>query len=206
MTINLGTINVVKNIAKPSGVVVGVSQPTNFVLAKSRYQRVYNWDVLLPDVSSLFGQSKGILGSIGKILEGVQGLSIGQYCQNVEFGDYSINDLISMRYGPYSANYPGLFTIDKVRMSFLKPVPDIVSMYFNAWKNLIVDKNGLYNVKSKYAKTIYIRFLDSTGISIHRYKLLGAFPIIFPKYNLDYNQNDVVKIQIEFSVDKIDME
>lgn len=206
---DLGKIAVVKNMAdftKPSGVVIGVSQPTSFILSKARLQRTYNWDVVLPDISSLFGKSTGILGSIGKVLEGIQGFAVSQFCQSVEFGDYSLNEISTIRYGAYQANFPGLFVADRVRMSFLKPMPDVVSMYFYAWKKLIMDADGLYNVKSKYQKTIYIRFLDSTGISIQRYKLTGCFPVSFPKYMLDYERSGVERVNIEFMVDKIEME
>ena len=209
MAMDLGTIKVAKNMsdfAKPTGVVVGISQPTSFLLSYARLQRTYNWDVLLPDISSIFGKSQGVLGAVGKILEGVQGFAIAQFCQSVNFGDYSINQLARMRYGPYQANFPGLFEVENVRMTFLKPMPDIVSMYFYAWKKLMISESGLYSVKTKYQKTLYVRFLDSTGISIQRYKLIGCFPVSFPSYSLDFERNGIERVSIDFAVDKIEME
>lgn len=208
-------MDLLQGIVNPiGGLVVGISQPTDMVLGVSRLQRNYLWDVLLPDIHSLSSMG-GILGKIGQGLEnfnpgqglgGFEGMALSQYCQAVEFGDYNIEEIIKMRYGAYQANFPGLFSIDKVRLTFLKTMPDIIVPYFYAWKNLIVDQNGLYNVKSKYQKTIYIRFLDATGITIQRYKLTGCFPTSFPKYTLDYKNNEVTQITVELAVDKLDIE
>lgn len=174
--------------------IIGISQPSSVLLSKSRFQRSYNWDVLLPDISLPIG--------------GLEGFALAQYVQDVSFGDYSISEISKIRVGPYEANYAGLFTVDKVKITFLKPVPDFICNYFYAWKNLIIDsKTGIYNVKSKYRKTIYIRFLDTTGVSIERWKLTGCFPTSFPKFdNLSYKTEDIVTIPIELSVDKIERE
>ena len=85
-------------------------------------------------------------------------------------------------------------------------MPDIVSMYFYAWKKLMISESGLYSVKTKYQKTLYVRFLDSTGISIQRYKLIGCFPVSFPSYSLDFERNGIERVSIDFAVDKIEME
>jgi len=171
-----------------------VTNPTDFLLRYARLQRNYLWDVLLPDV--------------GINMLGLGGLAIGQLVQSVQFGDYSMDDIKTMRVGPYTANFAGMLSVQKIQMSFLKIQPDIVSMYFNAWKKLIVDENtGLFSTKSKYQKTIFVRFIDQSGIAFGRYKLIGCFPTSFPSYrDLNYESNTVTKLQIEFSVDKLEYE
>ena len=170
-----------------------ISQPTDFVLGHLRFQRDYLWDVLLPDIGFNIG--------------GLGGLFVGQLVQSIQFGDYSMETPSTMRVGPYTASFAGMLTVDRVQISFLKTMPDAISAYFNAWKNLIVDKSGLFHPKNDYQKNIYIRFIDSTGIAFGRYKLIGAFPITFPKYsNLNYESNTVTKVNIEFRVDKIEYE
>jgi len=171
---------------------IGISQPTNLVLNKARYQRSYLWDVLLPD--------------IGFSLGGFVGLAISQFIQEVSFGDYSIESPNVMRYGPYEASFAGLFKVEPVTMTFIKTMPDIISPYFNAWKNLIVDASGLYQPKANYQKDIYIRFLDSTGLAVGRYKLKGCFPIKFPAYRLNYGSNEVLKVEVQFRTDRIEYE
>jgi hypothetical protein len=94
--------------------------------------------------------------------------------------------------------------VGEISLTLLKIMPDIVTPYLNAWKELIVDTQGLYHPKSNYAKNIYIRFLDSTGLSIGKYKLIGAFPTKFPEYSLNYTDEKVTTIKVGFSVDKVE--
>jgi len=169
---------------------IGITQPTTFTLQYAKFQRNYLWDVLLPD--------------IGVDLGGLVGFAMGQLVQSVSFGDYSIVDGPKMRFGPYEAHFAGLFTVPDIRMTFLKTFPDAVSSYFNAWKNLIIDANGIYSTKSNYQRTIYVRFVDMTGISMGQYKLIGCFPTIFPNYNLSYDDNKVTKVEVKFTVDAIE--
>jgi len=171
----------------------GVSVPVDWILGKARFQRNYLWDVLLPDI----GISTG----------GLMGFGLGQLVRKIQFGDYSMDDSRTVRVGPYQANFAGLLKVDRVRITFVKTMPDAVSAYINSWKNLILnDKTGLFNVKSIYQKDIYARFLDSTGIALGRYKLIGCFPVVYPKYDLNYDNNDLTTIVIEFAVDKIEYE
>jgi len=178
---------------------IGISQPSSLILQYSRLQRNYLWDVLLPDINS------PLENLAGGLLEGLQGLAMTQYVQGVRFGDYDVAKEV-MKYGPYRAGFPGLLTVGEATITFLKPMPDFISSYFYAWKKLMVDDRGLYKPKRNYQKNIYVRFLDSTGIAINRYKLVGCFPLKFPAYDLDYENNAVTKFSVVFSVDKIEIQ
>lgn len=168
----------------------GISQPTDFPLHFLRYQRNYLWDVLMPD--------------IGISLGGLVGFGVGSLVQEVSFGDYSVASPNTMKYGPYEAKFVGMLEVPPVNMKFLKMVPDVVSMYFNSWKNLMIDKQGLYHPKEDYQKNIYIRFIDQTGIALGRYKLIGCFPTKFPSYNLSYANSSLTMVDVSFTVDKIE--
>jgi len=181
--------------------VLGISQPSALLLSKSRLQRSYLWDVLLPDMNSALGS----LTALGGLLEGFQGLAVAQYCQGVQFGDYDIEDIV-MKVGPYQQHFAGLLSVQDVTLTFLKPSPDFVTYYFNGWRDLIIDKTGLYKPKRSYQKNVYVRFLDATGIAINRYKLIGCYPRVFPAYNLDYLSNDITKVVVKLVVDKIEIE
>jgi hypothetical protein len=170
----------------------GLSNPFVQPLTYLRYQRNYMWDVLLPDV--------------GINLGGLAGFGVAQLVQEVSFGDYSITEASIMRYGPYQASFAGLFTVTPIKMTFLKMMPDMVSAYFNAWKGLIIDQNGLYYPKSHYQKTIYVRFNDQSSIAIGQYKFIGAYPTKYPDYSLSYDSNKVTTVNVEFTVDKIEYE
>lgn len=170
---------------------IGLSQPSNFILSKARFQRSYNWDVLLPDM--------------GFSLGGLIGLGVGQFVQGVDFGDYKFNSS-QIRVGPYNTSFVGSIEAPKISITFLKPSPDVVSLYFNQWKKLMIDEKGLYKPKSSYQKNIYVRFIDSTSLALNKYKLIGAFPLNFPSYDLNYTDSRVTTYKIEFSVDRIETE
>lgn len=154
-----------------------------------RLQRNYLWEFVLPDI----GEVPGVL--------------VSKYCQDVRFGDYSIVEVSQMRYGAFRAGYVGFLEINPVRAVFLKPVPDIVSVYFNAWRRLIVSDAGFFQVKSNYAKTAYVYLYDVDGSLSNSYKLVGVFPKIFFSYDdLSYGASDVVRFSIEFNVDRIVVE
>jgi len=168
-----------------------ISQPTAHLFSKVRFQRNYLWDVALPD--------------IGADLSGLGGLAVGELIQSVQFGDYNVENPATMRIGAFQTWFASLLTVRRVQMTFLKTMPDIVSAYFNAWKNLMVDKQGLFHPKDDYQQTVIIRFLDATGVAFGKYKLIGCFPVTFPKYtNLSYEENSITKVVIEFQVDKIE--
>ena len=169
---------------------LGITQPTSLLLGLGRFQRNYLWDILLPDIGIQAG--------------GLIGFGLGQLVQSVSFGDYNIDTTNTMQFGPYQAHFAGLLKVSTVKMKFLKTVPDVVSTYFDAWKSLVLSKDGTYYPKNNYQRTIYIRSNDATGLAIGQYKLLGAFPITFPSYDLDYTSEKLTEVEIEFQIDQIE--
>jgi hypothetical protein len=161
-------------------------------LEHARFQRKYLWDVLLPDISVNAA--------------GLMGFGLTQLVREVQFFDYSMDSPSTMRLGPFQANFAGLLTVQQVVITFAKTMPDAVSAYINAWKGLIVDSTGLFQPKVNYQKNIYVRFLDSTGIAVGRYKLIGCFPVKYPQYNLSYADDSIVTVQVSFAVDKVEYE
>jgi len=176
----------------------GLHIPNDNLLSRVRFQRSYLWDVLLPDISETMGpiNTRGLIG-----------FGLAQLVRNVQFGDYSMDDIVTMRVGPYQAHYAGLLTVKDIIITFNKTAPDAVSSYINEWKKLIVDPvSGEFFTKAHYQKTIYVRFLYSEGLAIGRYKFIGCFPRIFPRYSLDYDNDLVTTTQITFAVDKVEYE
>jgi hypothetical protein len=162
---------------------MGLVQP---LLSNVHLQRTYMWEIILPMV--------GIM----------PGVLLCPLCQSVSFGDYTFERDQTTRFGAFEAKYPGMLKVNEFSMTFLKAIPDIATTYFTLWRKLIVSSTGLYSPKSTYAKTIYLIFLDTTGIPVNRYKLTGVFPLDLPSYQLDYVTEEVTKVKITFSVDKIE--
>jgi len=163
-----------------------LGQAVNLYSKVWRLQRNYNWDFILPDIGMV-----------------TSGFLISPYCQNIRFGDYSIDTVSEMRYGAFKTKYAGFFDIQSVVATFLKPVPDTVSSYFYAWRRLIISEDGLFNPKISYAKDAYVFMYDSSGAPTSILKLSGIFPKKFPAYSLSYEREEVTKFEIEFNVDRI---
>jgi hypothetical protein len=178
----IGTTSAQTGTAQFSGLVA-----TNIdVLAKRwKLQRRYLWEVILPDV------------------DGLPGIDVSQYCQDVKFGEYKMEDVAKMRYGAFQKGYAGFFAIDTVSISFLCPIPDLVGEYLRSWKSLIIDERGFYYPKIQYAKVVYVRLYDRDGTISGSFRLAGVFPKTFPAYDLSYEGEDLVKFDIDFNVDRI---
>jgi len=151
-------------------------------------QRTYNWQLVLPH-------------TIG----GISGFLVSQYCQEVRFGDYTIADVSALRYGPEQRFYPGLFSIDTVTLIFLKSVDNSVLTYFYKWHELVVDKSGYYYPKNHYKKDFYVFLYDKTGLESTKFTLKGAFPKRRPSYSLSYGEENVLRIEVELCVDKMEL-
>jgi vancomycin resistance protein YoaR len=76
--------------------------------------------------------------------------------------------------------------------------------YLQAWKLLIVDSAGLFQVKNNYAKSVYIRFLNEAGVVTSQFECVGSFPIIYAYYQLNYRESRLTEVSITFKVDKIE--
>jgi len=149
-------------------------------------QREYLWDVMLPPVE-------------GYTTDHVH---VSQYCQNIDFGDWSFKDGKHLRVGEREAKYPGRIEIKDITMSFIIPVPDIVGIYFKFWRKLI-QFHGNYFPKVNYAKTIYATMYDVTGSISTQYTLLGVWPKEFQEFKLNYKREEVLIMDFKLSVDDI---
>lgn len=158
-----------------------------FGFPRTAVQRSYNWDLIMPDVWT----------------STVLGVVVSKYCQNITFGNYNMADISAMKVGVFSKFFAGSLDIKKPVATFIAPVPDVVSNYFHVWKKLIIDDDGYYHKSLNYKKNLYIVLYDRTGIPANMISLVGVFPKTFPEWNLAYTSEDIVKYNIEFSVDKI---
>jgi hypothetical protein len=153
---------------------------------QTKFQRNYMWEFIPPDIDI------------------IPGYEIGKLCQDVRFGDYSMNEVSSMRYGPYRTGYANLLEIPNVTATFLKTSPDIVTEYFYAWREKIVNSEGHYFPKLNYSKTGYLILYSTAGEEVERYKFRGMFPKNIPEHNLSYAEQDIVRLQVAFHIDLIE--
>ena len=147
-------------------------------------QRKYLWDIVLPDLWGLV----------------VTGIGIGRMCQSVQCGQFNIDQIAERFLGPKKEFYPQAINIAPATMEFVCPIPDVVTMYFQKWKSLILD-NNFYGMPSQYKKNIYILLSDRSALPVNLITLKGAFPITFPAFDMDYKADDILRFQIQFRYD-----
>jgi hypothetical protein len=150
-----------------------------------KLQRAYMWELALPDIG------------------GLSGLFVSTFCQDVKFGDYGMEEVASLRYGAFRAKYAGEMDIPDLTLTFLRPVPDQVTAFFYAWRQLIITNEGFYNPKGNYARSIYFYLYDTTGAITNKIQLVGCFPKDLPGWEFSYNSEDVSKLSITISVDRM---
>ena len=150
-------------------------------------QRSYNWQLMMPFT-----------------IEGVLGVFVSQYCQDVKFGDYSVSELTSVRYGAFQRFYAGIDQIDTVSLQFIMPVDNSVYDFFRFWRELVRSPEGHYRVKREYAKNIYVMTYDRSGIQSGQYLCHGCFPKTIPPITLSYGEDSVLKWGLDLSVDYIE--
>lgn len=159
----------------------------NFLRRSWMLQRTFNWQLIMPH------DFRGNLGFL-----------VSQYCQDVDFGDYRMSELSTMRYGAYQRFYAGLQDISAVTLTFLVPVDNSVYDYFYAWSELIVDKQGYYHPKNEYKKNIFAIMYDRTGIQATKFTLKGVFPINKAAAGLSYSSEGILTLKMTLSVDSIE--
>lgn len=150
-------------------------------------QRTFNWQVFLPhDIA------------------GISGFFVSQYCQDVRFRDYSFAEASTMRYGPKRRFYAGMEEIESFTLVFIYPVDTSVAKYFVKWRERVIDKDGYYHPKNDYARDVYIHLYDRSDIQSAQFRLRGCWPKTSPPYGLSYADENVLRLEVVLSVDKIE--
>ena len=152
-----------------------------------RLQRTYNWEVYLP------------------IIGWIPGETVAPLVQSIEYEDYNMAEPSVMRAGPYFNAYPKDFTRPTMSMKFLETEEGLVKTYFAFWRRKIVDNKGLWGKKKGgYAKDIVLLYLNSRGIPLREVKFHNAFPLTSYAAKLSYEDNSAMTVDIQFSVDRIE--
>ena len=152
-----------------------------------RFQRAYNWEVLLP------------------IIGWIPGELVAPLIQSVDYEDYNMAEPSAMRAGPYYKFYPKDLGKPSLTMKFIETEEGLVKSYFAFWRRLIVDNKGLWGKKvGGYAKDIVLLYLSSRGLPLREVKFRNAFPLKSYSAKLSYEDNAVLTVDIQFSVDRVE--
>jgi len=159
------------------------------VLKYHRFQRTYNFEVLMPDLFPYPGEL------------------VAPLIQSVEYEDYNILEPSQMKAGPYIEFYPNSFAKPSLTLTFMETDEGLVKLYLGRWRNRIVDSKGLWGQKYGtlgYAQDIIVTYLNNFQIPLREVKFRKAFPLVSYKAKLDYMDNDILKIQVPFSCDRVE--
>lgn len=136
-------------------------------------------------------------------INGISGLSVSEYCQDIRFEDYNISEVYNLRYGAKQRFFAGLQNINAVSLKFLIPTDKSVYRYFYGWSNLIIDERGYYYPKNHYKKTIYIMLYNMEGENTEKFTLKGVFPRNKPGHSLSYASEEMLTWEAILSIDDV---
>jgi len=152
-------------------------------------QRKYLWDLVLPDLWGLV----------------ITGVGIGRLCQDIKFGQYNITDVTERFIGAHKEFAVGGLNVGTMTASFVSPIPDVVTLYMQKWKSLIVSEDHFHNVTSAYKRNVYVLLYDRSGLPVNLIVLKGVFPLTFPEFDLSYGADDIHRFNFEFKYDSMHM-
>lgn len=78
--------------------------------------------------------------------------------------------------------------------------------YFEAWRDLVIGMNGVYNYPASYKKTIELVVLDvSRTVNVYTFRYKGCFPTTTDPYTLQSSDSSRLVYGQEFSVDDVEI-
>jgi len=155
------------------------------------FQKTFNWELYLP------------------IIGWIPGELVSTLAQAVEYEDYNMAEPSRMKAGPYFKGYPKDFGPATLTVKFLETETGLVKTYFQFWRRMIVNSKGLWGRKgnkdaSGYGKDIVLLYLTNEGYPLREVKFKCAFPLTSYAAKLSYEDNSLLTVEIQFSVDRVE--
>lgn len=113
------------------------------------------------------------------------------------------NEPIELHYGNEVHYVAGKARFDAGQLSIRDMVDVDVASKIDEWRRLVYDPNsGVIFRADKYKKTGNIQLLDTMGISRANWEIRGLWPQAVNFGDLDYESNDLVRIQVTMQYDR----
>lgn len=170
------------------------------------HQKKYNWEVMLPmvEASARGAGSAGVGGLAKDLVSSVTGVALAEAVSaliiGVEFGGYKLGADAVMNYGHRQKKVPGRLEDSVLSLTFRETELGLVDTYFNMWRNLVVDEDGLYGVRLEYSKTVVLMLLSSVGFPVKSFDYREVYPKTISSGTLDYDESAILAYTIEFAV------
>ena len=132
---------------------------------------------------------------------GVPANVLSQYCENVSLPGRSFATS-DVKFGTgFTQKMPYNTIYDDVSMTFRIDEAMGIKSYFDAWQNIIHNKNtGYMSYYDSYKSDIDIVVYNRQDAEVHRCKLMDAYPISVASTDLSHaTQNEILKLTVTFA-------
>lgn len=140
-----------------------------------------NWDIFLPDI---------------------EGQNVSNLATGIEFNTEA-SEATPRFFDSSKKYYAGFSDVASFSIDFFEDDEHNVFKYITAWKQLIKDGNGAYNLPKIYKKEITAFLLTNTREIAATYKLTGCFPVGTSPLSFTSEAADAIRPNQEFSVDSV---
>jgi len=155
-------------------------------LRSQSMQRTYNWEVIMPTILPTPGETAS------------------QLIQSIKYHDYETDAPQEVRDGAYKVFYAGDLRRPTLEITFLENELAFTKLYFSNWKNMMLDRHGLWKKKiGGYARDIILLYFTTSGIPLREVRFVNAWPLKWYGADLDYAANNIVRVTIPFACDLI---
>lgn len=138
----------------------------------------------------------------------VDPFEVSRLVEDINYTDYEMSSPENMRQGAFQTFYAGFLDKRPFSITFRETELGLIKRYFRAWRNLIVDGQGLFKRKKGfglgYAKPITMNYLNNAGDIRNTIVFSYAFPTSFNNWTASYNESNVQKMTVNFVCDYID--
>jgi hypothetical protein len=113
------------------------------------------------------------------------------------------NEPIELHYGNEVRFVAGKARFDSMQVVIRDMVDENVAQIVDDWRRKVYDpKTGKVNRATAYKVEGDLILMDTTGQARARYHLIGVWPSSVNFGDLDYESNDLVRIQVVMTIDK----
>jgi hypothetical protein len=115
------------------------------------------------------------------------------------------NEPIELHYGNEVRFVAGKARFDSMQVVVRDMVDENVAQIIDNWRRTVYDpRTGKVNKATAYKAEGDLILMDTTGVERARYHLIGVWPSSVNFGDLDYESNDLCRIQVVMTIDKAD--
>jgi hypothetical protein len=141
--------------------------------------------------------------TLGSIMQNSNDLSF--FVESCQFPGKQINSLDNVLHRN-SLKYPNGYVYEDITVNFLLPTDYFIKNLFDAWQNMVIDKNTYRaGYKDDYTSDIIISQLDKRNYPVYTIKLKNAWPVGVNSIDLDNTAESAFsRLSVAFTFEEIE--